>query len=244
MPRRISTKNKLGNTDVLILCGGKGTRLRSIIKNVPKPMAMIGGRPFLEILINYLSSFGIKRFILATGYRGNIIRDYFSRHKKKDLRILICTEKEVLGTGGALKKAKRLIHSDPFIVLNGDSFVRFDPSAALNFHQNKGALISMVITKLHNAEDSGFVKINKDSKIFVYLEKPNYSISGYKNCGVYICGKNVFNTFPLANRFSLEEDYFSKMVKEKFYGYVIKESFIDIGTPSRYKNANKFLVNI
>lgn len=241
MPHRISTKNKLGNTDVVILCGGKGTRLRKIIKNVPKPMAKIGRRPFLEILIDYLNGFGIKRFILATGYRDNVIRDYFRRHKKKGLQILICPEIKALGTGGALKNAKRLIHSYPFIVLNGDSFARFNPFDLLTFHRNNRALISMVITKSRKSQDSGIVEINKYAKITSFLEKPESSKADYSNCGVYVCEKNVFKTFPLSKNFSLEHDYFPKMVKKEFYGYVINELFVDIGTPERYKKANKIL---
>lgn len=241
MPRRISIKNKLNQIDAVILCGGRGTRLRKTIKGIPKPMAKIGDRPFLEILIDYLSSFGIRRFILATGYRSNVISDFFRKNRKKGLKILVCSENKPLGTGGALKNAKRLIHSDPFIVLNGDSFARLNPFDLLIFHRNNRALISMVITKSRKSQDSGIVEISKDAKIIGFLEKPESSRAGYNNCGVYVCGRKVFNTFPLSKKFSLERDYFPKIVNKRLYGYVINDSFMDIGTPERYKKANKVL---
>lgn len=241
MPRRIFIKNKLINLDVVILCGGRGRRLREITKGIPKPMIKIGDRPFLEMLIDYLSGFGVKRFILATGYRGNVIKDYFRRHKKKGLRILICPEKKFLGTGGALKNTKRLIHSDPFIVLNGDSIFKFDPADLLNFHQDKGSLISMVITRLYEDKDAGMVKINRASRITGFSEKNKFLSSGYKNCGMYVCGGKVFDLLPPRKEFSLENDFFPKIVSNKFYGYIINEPFIDIGTPARYKKADEFL---
>lgn len=241
MPRRIFIKNKPINVDVVILCGGKGARLRKITKGIPKPMVKMGDRPFLGILIDYLSGFGIKRFILATGYRGKVIKDYFRRHKKKGLRILISPEKNFLGTGGALKNAKRLIHSDPFIVLNGDSIFRFDPADLLDFHRDKGSLISMVITRLYEDKDAGMVKINRASRITRFLEKQEFSSSGYKNCGLYVCGRKILDRLPFRREFSLENDFFPKIVNNKFYGYIINEPFIDIGTPARYKKADKVL---
>lgn len=241
MPRRIFTRNKLINVDVVILCGGQGARLRKITKGVPKPMVKIGGRPFLEILIDYLSGLGFKRFILATGYRGAVIKDYFRRHKKKGLRILICGETNFLGTGGALKNARRLIHSHPFIVLNGDSIFRFDPEGLLNFHRSKGSLVSMVITRLYGAKDAGTVKIDREARITGFLEKQEFSSPGYKNCGMYVCEGKIFGLLPFRKEFSLENDFFPKMVNGEFYGYVIDDAFIDIGTPGRYKKAGKIL---
>lgn len=244
MQRRISIKTKLTDVDAVILCGGRGTRLRKITKGIPKPMAEIGGRPFLSILIDYLSGFGIKRFILATSYRSNVIKNYFREHKKRGIRILISHEKKFLGTGGAVRNAKRLIHSDPFIVLNGDSIFKFDPQDLLNFHRVKGSLISMVITRLYKAKDAGTVKISRGSRITGYLEKKDFPGLGYKNCGMYIFSKKTFDLMPLRNVFSLENDFFPKMDKNGFYGYVMNGAFIDIGTPGRYKKAGRVLAKV
>lgn len=243
MPRRIFIKNKLNNVDAVILCGGRGSRLKKISKGLPKPMVKIGGRPFLDILIEHLSKFGIKRFILAAGYRSNVIKDYFTKHRKKGIRILVCPEKEFLGTGGALKNSKRLIRSNVFIVLNGDSIFNFDPTGLLNFHLEKNSLITMVITSLSDAEDAGVVMINREARITGFLEKQVSPGSGYKNCGMYICGKSVFDSLPRKKKFSLEKDFFGKMSKGRLYGYVINEGFMDIGTPARYRKAEKVLTN-
>ena len=115
------------STDVYILCGGMGKRLRSVIKNNPKPMVGIGEKPFLDIIIDYMADFGFRRFILGLGYKAEVFKRYYKNFKPKDLEIEFCEEKTPLGTGGAVKKAKKLIISRSFLVLNGDSFCKFEP---------------------------------------------------------------------------------------------------------------------
>ena len=131
------------NTDVLILCGGKGRRIQSIAKGRPKSMIDINGMPFMDILIDYIDSFGFKRVILCISYRGGFIKKYYSGRKNR-LEIVFSEEKELLGTGGAVKNAGPFIKSLQFLVLNGDSFCRIDLQDFLRFHIEKNAGCSMV----------------------------------------------------------------------------------------------------
>src|SRR3989304_3798957 len=110
----------------VILAGGEGTRLREIIKDVPKPMAPVGGRPFLEYLILQLARWDFRKIILSIGYRGSIIKSYFGNGEQCGVNIKYSEEYEPLGFGGALRKAAQMIEDEQFIAMNGDSFFDID----------------------------------------------------------------------------------------------------------------------
>lgn len=131
--------------DVVILCGGLGKRLKSVVDDRPKPMAFVGLRPFLDILIDYIASFGTKRFILCIGHRGGSVKTYF--RKRKNFQIIFSEEKNPLGTGGAIKNAKSFIETSPFLILNGDSFIKANLNNFFNFHLRKKAEISILVKK-------------------------------------------------------------------------------------------------
>ena len=159
------------NTDVYILCGGFGKRLKSITKNSPKPMVKIGEKPFLDIIIDYMAGFGFRCFILGLGYKAEVFKKYYRDFKRKDLEIKFCEERTPLGTGGAVKKAKSLIKSNPFLVLNGDSFCKFNPLNFLKFHKKKKAIVSILLRKVLSGADYGRVKLDKAGRITDFNEK-------------------------------------------------------------------------
>lgn len=230
-------------TYVVILCGGLGTRLKKITADIPKPMIKIGKSPFLDIIINYMSDFGFKHFILCIGYKGGAIKKYYQNNKKQGTRILFSSEREPLDTGGAVKKARTLIKSDPFIVLNGDSFSRFNPIDLLRVHKKKKALISMVLTKSHKIRpDVGSVNINYKDKITRFSEKNSFFNNGYINVGSYIFNKKIFSYMPDKMRFSLEYDLFPRLINKGICGYTVDTGFIDIGTPRRLREAKRFFI--
>lgn len=232
------------NTDIVILCGGLGKRLRSVCRGKPKPMAEFGRHPFIEILINYIASFGFRRFILGVGYKASLIKNYYRNGSKNShLKILFSEEKSPLGTGGALKKAKKFIRSNSFIVLNGDSFCKIDFLELLEFHRKKKALMTMVLTKKHNAKDCGSVNLDKNLHIVDFCEKKASKNNGFTNAGIYVFEKGIFNSLPQREKFSLEKDFFSKQKPNKSFGYKTDKLFIDIGTPERYEKAKILLHN-
>ena len=229
--------------DVVVLCGGRGKRLKKITQKVPKPMVEIGESPFLDILISTLARFGFRRFILAMGYKSEMIKAHYKKHAE-NLNIVFSVEKKPLDTGGAVKKAKNFIKSNPFLVLNGDSFSQANIPALLNFHSKKKALASVVLTQSTSAGDYGSIRCKRDGRIVSFAEKDKTARSSLINAGIYVFDKKIFSLMPAQKKFSLERDFFPKMVVERFYGYPSKGGSLDIGTPLRLKKAKRFFKNL
>ena len=229
----------IAGIDVLILCGGKGSRLKKISKEIPKPMVRIGQRVFLDILIDYLGKLGFKRFILGLGYQAHFIKKYYQEHSKPGREIVFSQEKHPLGTGGAVKAAKRLIKSDCFFVLNGDSFSEFNAGSFIKFYKQKKSSALILLKKAKNSQDYGAVTIDRESKVTCYSEKNSGINSKFINGGVYLFSKNIFSQMPKRAEFSLEYDFFPQMIGKGLYGCKQSGFFIDIGIPERYFTAQK-----
>jgi len=230
----------LSKIDVVILCGGFGKRLQNVVKDIPKPMVKIKRRPFLSILIDFIASYGFKRFILCTGYKADIIDRYYSQ-RYNNLIIEFSREEKPLGTGGAIKNAENYIKSSPFLVANGDSFCKINLKEFVDFHFKKSALISIAVTNKDICDDYGTININDSHRIIEFNEK----VKGYKNrlinAGFYLLQREVFSLMPEKNNFSIERDFFPKIIKRNLYAFETQESLIDIGTPERYEKAKHLL---
>jgi len=149
-----------------------------------------------------------------------------------------------LGTGGAVKNAAPLIKSDPFVVLNGDSFCRIDYPAFLAFHLAKKALATLVISAVEDKRDYGSIFLDQTKQIVGFLEKDKHRTkkaeSPYASAGIYCFQKDILSVMPKKASFSLEEDLFPRLVKKGLFGFAVEEAFIDIGTPQRYQQAKGF----
>jgi NDP-sugar pyrophosphorylase family protein len=221
--------------DVVILCGGLGTRLRPVVSDRPKVLAQIGERTFLDILIDNLTKQGFKNIILCVGYLKEQIKNHFDRDK--DYSIMFSEEMEPLGTGGALKKARSFLKSDSFMVMNGDSICKIDFRKFYDFHVNKKGLLSMVLVRTKAAQDFGSVILDDSQRITSFMEKVVSKDECLINAGIYLMQKDVFSYMPDENRFSLEYDFFPKLIEDKCFGFTINSELIDIGTPERYEKA-------
>lgn len=252
MPVELSPEKRVldpFNTDVVVLCGGMGKRLQSVINDRPKPMAQIGDKPFLDILIDYTASYGFRRFILCTGHKQGFISDYY-KDKFRDaplIEIIISGEQTPLGTAGAIKNAQGVIKSKVFLVMNGDSFCQLDLRDFLRFHEINDAFISMVLVYKENISDCGLVEINSDKVVMSFIEKSLDAKKGYINGGIYLFNKesqvgskNIFDFVPQGQS-SLEYEVFPKVIERGIYGYITTGMFIDIGTPERYSMARDYL---
>lgn len=226
--------------DVVILCGGMGTRLKAVVADKPKPMAEIDKRPFIDILIEHICTFGFKRFILCAGYKAETIQEYY-KSKKSGVDILTIKEKEPLGTGGAVKNAEALIQSSPFLVLNGDSFLDIDLCKFIDFHVTKKALLSIALIAAKDPKDYGSIEIDSSNRIVRFSEKEKAGRNNLINAGIYLFNREILSLMPGNKNFSLEYDFFPKIVDRKFYGYSANGFFIDIGTPKRYIQAKQLL---
>jgi NDP-sugar pyrophosphorylase family protein len=217
-----------------------GTRLRSVVDDRPKPMAEINDRPFLDLLIDSFSKFGLRRFILCAGYMSDIIRDYYSSRADSH-QFIISNEHKPLGTAGAIKNAAELIRSDTFLVANGDSFCPVDLAAFHDFHSARHALMSMVVTETQNTGDCGLVSLDDSQRIVGFEEKNQESRSRYINAGIYLFQKEALSPIPADTSFSLERELFPKLVEQNCYAFPIRGRLFDIGTPARFATATEHL---
>lgn len=229
----------LSKVDVAILCGGLGKRLRGEIGESQKVMAKIGEEPFLDVLLKALARCGFKRFILLTGYKAESLEEYYRRNKF-GVTIEFSREIKPLGTGGALKNAKALIQSDPFVCMNGDSLCSLDYQEFLHFYSAKKADAAIVLSKVKDNQDFGTITLDGAQRIVSFQEKlkiPSAIGQSYVNAGVYCFSKKVFDWMPSAEKFMFETDFFPSIVQKKVYGFITQQNFLDIGTPERFKKA-------
>ena len=219
------------NLDTVILAGGLGTRLKTVLKDKPKCLAPINGKLFIDILLDHCIDQGLRRFIICVGHMKEQIIKHLSN--RKDCEIVFSDEGEPLGTGGAIKNAYEYIKGDSFIAMNGDSFIDFEIKALAK--NRKEYLLSILLYKDRNNLDFGSVKLDERGFILEFDEKKNNSNEIYLNSGRYYFSKEIFNYFPDKRSFSLEKEIFPDLVKKyKINSLVINKPSFDIGTPERY----------
>lgn len=222
--------------DVVVLCGGLGTRLRNVVTDRPKPMAEIGDRPFLDILLGHVRGFGFRRFILCTGHMGSFIEEYYKARSDVDTEVVISGEEQPLGTAGAIRNARGLIRSRLFVALNGDSLCRLDMARFVRFHDERGAFATIALSPVEAVEGYGVVMLDKEGRITAFNEKSSGG-PGHVNAGVYVFDMALLDEIPEGRNVSLEYDIFPKVLDKKLLGYVVGERLFDIGTPDRLKIA-------
>lgn len=219
---------------VLILAGGLGTRLRSVVSDRPKPMADINGKPFLEHLIKNLINNGYKEFILAVGYKNEKIIEYFKDGKEFECEIKYAIESSPLGTGGALANAKKLIKDD-IIVLNGDTYFDIDFKRIAKFHKDMTSDYTLALRKVDDVSRYGAVEFDDNSRVIGFTPKGEDSESNYINGGIYIIKKEIIDQLEENKFISLENDIIPFILKEKnMFAYKSDDYFIDIGIPEDY----------
>lgn len=224
-------------TEAIILAGGFGTRLKEVINDIPKPMAPINGRPFLEYLINYLKNNGIKSVILSIGYLGEKIKEHFG-NEFSGVAIKYAIENEPLGTGGGIKLAFEHVEGNSAFVLNGDTLFDINLQQFSEFHSFNRAEISIALRKVDDVDRYGSVVTNSLNRIEKFMEKGQNVGQGYINGGTYLIDSTFFKGAELPLKFSMEKDVFEKFYLEReFYGYLNESYFLDIGIPEDYKKA-------
>lgn len=225
-------------TDVVILCGGQGTRLRAVLADSPKPMAEIGGKPFLERLVEYVSGFGFRRFVFCVGYGASVIRSYF--RKIRGLEAVFSEEPRPLGTGGALRYCEPLISSGAALVMNGDSFCPVDLRDLVSFQDRHGGMASLVLVEEESRRDGGFAALDPEGRIVSFAEKAEGGRGKYFNAGIYVFGRTVLRDFiPEGRAVSLEREVLPALMSGGVFGYPTRRPLYDIGTPERLERFRK-----
>ncbi|EHD2818451.1 NTP transferase domain-containing protein [Campylobacter jejuni] len=212
----------------IILCGGLGTRLKSIIKDIPKPMAPINDKPFLEFIFEYLKKQGIKEVILAVSYKYEVIQEYF-KDEFLGIKIKYSIEKEPLGTGGAIKEALKFIKNEAY-VLNGDTIFDIDLKKLI-LNNSK---ICLALKQMNDFDRYGTVELDSKNYIKLFKEK-EFKKQGLINGGIYFLNKDIFNDFTLQEKFSFEEFLQENYEKLKAKAHIFDNYFIDIGVPGDYR---------
>ena len=201
---------------VLILCGGLGTRLAEETITKPKPMVKIGTKPILWHLIKYFNYYGLKDFILATGYKSNIINDYFKKNSIRDCNVKIYfTGKNTL-TGGRILRLKKILGDNDFIATYGDGLSNVDIKKLIKFHKKKKGIVTL--TAVRPPVRFGEIKISSANKVFDFKEKPQ-ATHNWINGGFFVMKKEIFE-FIKNDSTILEKEPFEKLSKiKKLYAY-------------------------
>jgi dTDP-glucose pyrophosphorylase/predicted transcriptional regulator len=228
----IVPKKKLNK--IIIMAGGKGTRLRPLTKNVPKPMLKIGNKPILLTIVEKFKESGYKNFIMCVNYKSKIIEDYFGDGKKFGVKIEYIREKKRMGTAGALSLFKKK-PKEPIFVINGDLLTTLDFEKLLDFHNENNSDATMCIQEYNIKSPYGEIKLNKE-KIISIREKPTYKI--LVNAGLYVLNPKCIDLIP--KKFYDMTLLFNNMISKKYKitSFPIGEYWTDIGQINDYKKAN------
>ena len=227
----------------IILAGGLGTRLRSVVPELPKCMAPVNGRPFLHYVLGHLRSQGVTDYIFSLGYKSDVITGYVERLPRGagDTRTCFSVEEEPLGTGGAVRLALTRFPAGVVLVVNGDTLFRANLAALGDFHTDHDADCTLSLKPMTDFDRYGAVELNADLSIRSFREKQFYA-SGLINGGVYALNAARFLRESFPERFSFETDYLQKFTAfRRFYGLAEDAYFIDIGIPADYERAQREL---
>jgi D-glycero-alpha-D-manno-heptose 1-phosphate guanylyltransferase len=229
------------DTKAVLLVGGLGTRLRISVPSMPKPLAPVGDRPFLELLVRQLQGQGIRHLVMCTGYLADQIEGEFGDGRDLGVTIEYSKETRPLGTAGAVKLAQLYLKGEPeFLVMNGDSFLELDLVEFIRFHRTHGGMVTMAVVSVENAGRYGTVLLDSKHQITEFCEKTGSDSPGLINAGVYVFGRALLEHIP-AGPVSLEKDVFPKILDRGVYAAVERGIFIDIGTPMDYGRAQRLL---
>lgn len=227
------------NTKVIILAGGLGTRLMGTLGNLPKSLAPIGNKYFLDYLLKFVSHQGLRDVIISLGYGSDAIKEYLGDGSSRGLKIAYTLEKELLGTAGAVKLSELVIESDDFFVMNGDTYFEVDLKHMLRFHESRNAVATIALAYKEDTGRYGNIVIDKDNKIVSFSEKAGEGRAGHINGGIYIFRKEVLAYIPMNKVCSLEEEIIPFLVGKGLHGFPVKGYFIDIGIPEDYEKAKR-----
>lgn len=218
----------------VLLAGGLGTRLRSVVSDRPKPMALIGDRPFMEYVVLELKKHGITEIIFAVGYKGTVVEEYFKNGENLGVRVSYAYEETLLGTAGAIKNAGRLVTEERFFVLNADTFYQIDYGRLVRMSQEADLDLSLVLREVEDVSRYGEALL-QNGRLTAFDEKSETARPGTINGGIYLMKKELLSDIPVG-KVSLEHTMIPKWLAEgRALGGMVNDGyFIDIGVPEDY----------
>lgn len=229
--------------ECIILAGGFGTRLQSVVNDRPKCMAEVAGKPFLTYLFDYLTQEGFTHIILALGYKSDFVLEWLAE-TDRSVCVSYVIEEQPLGTGGAIKYAATKALGNQVFVVNGDTFFRVNTSELEAYHKKQDSDVTLALKPMADFDRYGSVDLDAEDRIVQFNEK-QYQKEGLINGGVYFINKSVLENPNLPEKFSFEKNILEGSLNELgIYGCVQDTYFIDIGIPTDYDKANVDFVNI
>jgi D-glycero-alpha-D-manno-heptose 1-phosphate guanylyltransferase len=231
------------NREAIVLAGGLGSRLKTVVSDRPKPMAEINGKPFLEYLLRYLNTQKITRVIFSVGHKHEMISNYFE-NSFLGMEICYAIEYEPLGTGGGIQNALREAKEERTFILNGDTFFPVNMSSMIQLADNENTDLLIALHQTNEKNRYGTIHIGEKGRILKFEEKSATQKSDFINGGIYLLKAADFLKLGFPEKFSFEKDYLEKYVEfQRFFGILFNDYFIDIGIPDTYLKAQKELFN-
>lgn len=227
--------------EAIILAGGFGTRLRTVVSDVPKPMAPVAGRPFLSYLLDDLSRQGYRHVVLATGYMHEKVEEYFG-YRYRDLSIDYACETTPLGTGGAIVNGLQHCSENRVTVLNGDTLFLVDHTPLLHADETDCRL-ALLLRHVPDAGRYGSVEVDAEGLVTAFREKDPNAGEGLINAGIYRMHRSMLDSFSIGQPFSFEKEVLQPL-HEPIRAYALDGYFIDIGVPDDYRRAEKELLQL
>ncbi|MCA6127315.1 hypothetical protein AI19_11915 [Thalassolituus oleivorans 4BN06-13] len=225
---------KLDSLVCVILSGGKGTRLQSVVQDVPKPMADISGEPFLSLLLTRMIAQGVRKFVLSVGYKRDVIINYYRENPIAGVDIQFAEEVEPLGTGGGIKHAASVLDSSNYLVLNGDSTCAADISDFIESVEQSDQAAGVLVNHQDDCARYGQIVFDPVTHRSLEMKEKNPNAgAGYINAGVYLLPRDFIASLP-NGAFSFEEVGFPLLMENGLYAYGNTNKFIDIGVPEDY----------
>lgn len=235
--------DRFSETSILVLCGGLGKRLRSVVSDRPKALADVLGRPFITFVLDQISKAGGEEVVLCTGYKGHELeRSLGDRYKTLSLRY--SKETESLGTAGALRNAYQMMRFETAMVFNGDSYCDIQPQNLLECHLSKKALSTLLLVRAPDTSRYGCVRFDSDYWVTSFEEKKTGKSGGWINAGIYCINRECIASMQEKRKMSLEKDFFPAMIGRGLFACPQEVSFIDIGTPASYGEAEVFFKKV
>jgi mannose-1-phosphate guanylyltransferase len=225
--------------EAVILVGGKGTRLRPLTIETPKPMLTLAGVPFLVHQLVRLRAAGVEHVVLATAYLPEVFASQLGDGSRLDLRLEYVTEVEPLGTGGGIRNVADRLESgtdDPVLILNGDVLSGHDITAQLALHRDTGAAVTLHLVEVDDPRAFGCVPTTPDGRVTAFLEKDPEPVTNQVNAGCYVFARRVIDAIPTGRPVSVERETFPMLLAagEVVTGFVESAYWLDVGTPAAF----------
>lgn len=237
-------------TEAILLVGGKGTRLRPLTVNTPKPMVPAAGVPFLTHQLARARAAGVEHIVLATSYLAEVFEPYFGDGSALGLHLEYVTEEEPLGTGGAIRNVASRLRSgpeDPVLIFNGDILTGLDIRGLVSTHRSSGADVSLHLTRVEDPRAFGLVPTDASGRVTAFLEKPQTPeeiVTDQINAGAYVFRRSVIDTIPTGRPVSVERETFPDLLSggAHLQGMVDSTYWLDLGTPQAFVRGSADLV--